>query len=138
MLLWLALILSPYIFANIPLDKTIDIIVNKCFSNTFRFHGFTQQQFTDLLTTTVKNCHFLFDGKFIIKRMVLPWYLLGPLLANIFLSFHERTWLADSSRPLNLCSIGVTLMTVFSSFNLKNKSFPSLTISTQNILTIHA
>ena len=68
------------LFANIPLDETTDIIVNKCFSNTFRFHGFTQQQFTDLLTTTVKNCHFLFDGKFIIKRMVLPWSFLGPYL----------------------------------------------------------
>ena len=29
--------------------------------------------------------------------MVLPWapLLIGPLFANIFLSFHERTWLAD-------------------------------------------
>ena len=85
------------LFANIPLDETTDIIVNKCFSNTFRFHGFTQQQFTDLLTTTVKNCHFLFDGKFIIKRMVLRWSLLGSAFANIFLSFYERTWLADCS-----------------------------------------
>ena len=86
-----------FLFANIPLDETTDIIVNKCFSNTFRFHGFTQQQFTDLLTTTVKNYHFLFEGKFIIKGMVLTWSLLGSVFANIFLSFHERTWLADCS-----------------------------------------
>ena len=52
------------LFTNIPLDETIDIIViNKSFSNTSRFHGFTQQQFTNLLTMTVKNGHFLFDGK---------------------------------------------------------------------------
>ena len=51
------------LFTNIPLDETIDIIVNKCFSNTYRFHGFTQQRFPNLLTMTVKNCHFLFHSK---------------------------------------------------------------------------
>ena len=49
MLLWLALTLSPYLLL-IPLDETIDIIVNQCFSDTYRFHGFTQQQFTMTLT----------------------------------------------------------------------------------------
>ena len=71
-----------FLFANIPLDETTDIVVNKCFSNTFRFHGFTQQQFTDRLTTTVKNYHFLSEGKFIIKGMVLPWSLLGSAFAS--------------------------------------------------------
>ena len=84
------------LFTNIPLDETIDIIVNKCFSNTYRFHGFTQQQFINLLTMTVKNCQFLFDGKlYHQKDGVAMGSPLGPLFANIFLSFHERTWLAD-------------------------------------------
>ena len=84
------------LFTNIPLDEMIDIIVNKCFSNTYRFHGFTQQQFTNLLTMTVKNCHFLFDSKlYHQKDGVAMGSPLGPLFANIFLSFHERIWLAD-------------------------------------------
>ena len=124
------------LFTNIPLDETIDIIVNKCFSNTYRFHGFTQQQFTNLLTMTVKNCHFLFDGKlYHQKDGVAMGSPLGPLFGNIFLLFHERTWLADCPHTFKPISTSVTLMTVFLSFNLKNKSFPSLTISTQNILT---
>ena len=55
-----------------------------------------RQQFTNLLTMTVKNCHFLFDGKvYHQKDGVAMGSPLGLLFANIFLSFHERTWLAD-------------------------------------------
>ena len=84
------------LFTNIPIPETIDIIVNKCSSNAYRFHGFTQQQFTNLLTMSVKNCHFLFDGKlYHQKDGVSMGSPLGSLFANIFLPFHERTWLAD-------------------------------------------
>ena len=73
-------------------NKDFDIIVNKCFYNTSQFHGFTVQQFTNLLTMTVKNCHFLFDGKlYHQKDGVAMGSPLGPLVPNIFLSFHERT-----------------------------------------------
>ena len=50
-----------HLLTNIPLDETSDIIVNryKCFCSTSRFNGFTIQQFTNLLTMTVKNCLFL-------------------------------------------------------------------------------
>ena len=89
------------LFANIPLDETIDII-NKCFYNTSRFHGFTVQQFTNLPTMTLKNCHFLFDGKlYHQKDCVAMGSPLGPLFANIFLSFHDRTWLADCPHTLS-------------------------------------
>ena len=85
------------LFTNIPLDETIDIIVNKCFSNTYRFHGFTQQQFTNLLTKTVKNRHLISFRWYTLSSKGWCCYglPLGPLFADIFLSFHERTWLAD-------------------------------------------
>ena len=72
------------------------IIVNKCFYNTSRFHGFTVNQFTRLLNLSVQNCHFLFDGA-LYKQVdgVAMGSPLGPLFANIFLSFHEKSWLAD-------------------------------------------
>ena len=75
-----------FLFTNIPRDETIDIIVNKCFSNTYRFHGFTQEQFTHLLTMTVKNCHFLFVGKlYHQKDAVAMGSPLGPLFAIMHL-----------------------------------------------------
>ncbi len=47
---------------------------------------------------TVKNCHFLFDGKlYHQKDGVAIGSPLGPLFANIFLSFHFPviSWLTD-------------------------------------------
>ena len=80
------------LFTNIPLDETISIIVNKSFYNTLRFHGFTVDQFTRLLNLSVKNCHILFDGV-LYKQVdgVAMGSPLGPLFANIFLSFHEKS-----------------------------------------------
>ena len=73
------------LFTNIPPDEAIDIIVNKCFSNASRFHGLTLKQFTNLLSITVKNCHFLFDGKlYHQKNGVAMGSPLGPLFANRF------------------------------------------------------
>jgi hypothetical protein len=84
------------LFTNIPLDETISIIVNKCLYNSSRFHGFIVDQFTRLLNLSVKNCHFLFDGV-LYKQVdgVAMGSPLGPLFANIFLSFHEKSWLAN-------------------------------------------
>ena len=78
------------LFTNIPLDETIDIISNCVFANAVRFHGLTRCEFRKLLCFAVKNCHFLFNGVLYQQidgvAMGSP---LGPLFANIFLSFHE-------------------------------------------------
>lgn len=82
------------LFTNIPLDETIDIIVNRLFNNSTHFQSFTRDQFTKLLRFSVKNCHFIFNGSLYEQidgvAMGSP---VGPLFANIFLSFHEKTWL---------------------------------------------
>ena len=115
------------LFTNIPLDETIDIIVNKCFSNTYRFHGFTQQQFTNLLTMTVKNCPFLFDGKlYHQKNGVAMGSPLGPLFAKIFLSFHERTWLADCPHTFKPMFYTRYVDDCFLIFQSKEQVIPSL------------
>ena len=84
------------LFTNIPLDETIDIIINKCFASATHYHAISRDQFRDLLNLSVKNCHFLFDGV-LYKQVdgVAMGSPLGPLFANIFLSFHEKSWLAD-------------------------------------------
>ena len=88
------------LFTNIPLDETIDIISNRLFSNAVRFHGLTQVEFKKLLGLAVKNCSFLFNGVLFQQidgvAMGSP---VGPLFANIFLSFHESNWLNNC--PVN-------------------------------------
>ena len=84
------------LFTNIPLDETIKIIADQLFSNSNNFEGFSRDEFVKLLNLAVKNCHFIFNGKFYDQidgvAMGSP---LGPLLANIFLSFHKTNWLKD-------------------------------------------
>ena len=92
------------LFTNIPLYETIDIISNRIFSNCKRFQGLNRSEFEKLLTLSVKNCHFMFNGRLFHQidgvAMGSP---LGPLFANIFMSFHEKTWLdscPSSFKPL--------------------------------------
>ena len=92
------------LFTNIPLNETIDIISNRIFSNCKRFQGLNRSEFEKLLTLSVKNCHFMFNGRLFHQidgvAMGSP---LGPLFANIFMSFHEKTWLdscPSSFKPL--------------------------------------
>jgi hypothetical protein len=75
------------LFTNILLDETISIIVNKCFYNTSRFHGFTVDQFTRLLNLSVKNCViFYLMMLFISRLMVLQWvhHLVHCLLTSFY------------------------------------------------------
>ncbi len=58
------------------------------------FEGFDRSQFIKLLSLSVKNCHFVFNGR-IYQQIdgVAMGSPLGPLFANIFMSFHEKSWL---------------------------------------------
>ena len=74
------------------------IIINKCFANATPYHAISRDQFRNLLNFSVKNCHFPFDGVLYKQQDdgVTMGSPLGPLFANIFLSFrHEKSWLAD-------------------------------------------
>ncbi|XP_046841047.1 uncharacterized protein LOC124435142 [Xenia sp. Carnegie-2017] len=50
------------LFTKIPVDETIAIITNHIFSNNTSFQGLDPSQFTQLLSLSVKNCHFFFNG----------------------------------------------------------------------------
>ena len=82
------------LFTNIPVDETIQIISNLLFANCMLFHGFDRLSFNNLLSLAVKNCHFTFNGQ-IYQQIdgVAMGSPLGPLFANIFLSYHEKLWL---------------------------------------------
>ena len=84
------------LFTNIPLDETIQIILDQLFSTNRLFQGFSQKELKDLLNLTVKDCHFFFNGKLYDQiDGVAMGSLLGPLFANIFLSHHEKIWLEN-------------------------------------------
>ena len=84
------------LFTNIPLDETVDVVVNKAFNNSALYNGFSALQFHKLLCLSVKNCFFLFNNC-LYKQIdgVAMGSPLGPYFANTFLSFHERNWIAN-------------------------------------------
>ena len=90
-----------WLFTNVPLDETIDIIVNKetidrILQNAALDHSFAVFQLRKLLCLAVKNGHFLFNNSLYEQvdgvAMGSP---LGSLFANIFLAFHKRNWLTN-------------------------------------------
>ena len=82
------------LFSNIPVDETIEIISNQLFANCMFFEGFDRSQFTKLLSLAVKNCYFTFNDHIYQQidgaAMGSP---LCPFFANIFMFFHEKSWL---------------------------------------------
>ena len=86
------------LFTIIPLDKTINIVIQKLFSENETVHNLNKDQFKCLLTLTTKQSYFLFDGE-LYQQLdgVAMGSSLGPTLANIFLCHYEDIWLRDCS-----------------------------------------
>ena len=84
------------LFTNIPLQKTIDICVEKLFENCELVHNLNKCDLRNLLTLATNQSYFTFDG--ILYQQVDGVAMgspLGPSLANAFLSYHEKKWLED-------------------------------------------
>ena len=84
------------LFTNVPLDETIEICVNELFKSSQTVSGLNKQQVLEMLSLTTKENVILFDQKYYSQidgvAMGSP---LGPTLANIFLCYHETTWLKN-------------------------------------------
>ena len=91
------------LFTNIPLDETINIIIEKLFSVNETVHNLNKDQFKCLLTFATKESYFLFDGELYQQvdgvAMVSP---LGPTLANSFLCDYDDIWLHNCSLECKL------------------------------------
>ena len=85
------------LFTNIPLDETINIILNLIFPNEDdRFMNFNKKQFKKLLELAVKDNVFLFnEGLYSQIDGVAMGSPLGPAFANIFMSYYEKIWLSN-------------------------------------------
>jgi hypothetical protein len=85
------------LFTNIPLDETIDIILNELFPtpNTY-FNGCDKNTFKRLLQLSVCDTHFVFNED-LYKQIdgVSMGSPLGPTLAGIFMSNLESKYLSN-------------------------------------------
>ena len=93
--LYMASLDADALFTNIPLDETINICVKKRFETQDALvKGISKNDFRNLLNLATKESLFTFNNTFYIQvdgvAMGSP---LGPILANIFLSYHEEKWL---------------------------------------------
>ena len=93
------------LFTNIPLQATVEIILNKIFyEDDYLFHGLNRSNFQKLLEIAVQDTHFLFNND-IYKQVdgVAMGSPLGPIMANAFMCSLEEQMLDDcplAYRPL--------------------------------------
>ena len=76
------------LFTSIPLKETIDIAVNLIFDK-YPDLKITRQKLKKLFEFATSGTHFLFDQ----IDGVAMGSPLGPILANLFMGFHEKRWL---------------------------------------------
>ena len=84
------------LFTNIPLEETIDNIINDLYLSTEKVHNFEKHELKQLLMLAAFESFFVFDGEYYIQvdgvAMGSP---LGPTLANAFLCYYEKKWLRE-------------------------------------------
>ncbi len=84
------------LFTNVPLTEAIQIVSDELFKDSDVISGFSKHDLVSMLTLTVKDALFTFDGQYYIQTDgVAMGSPLGPTLANAFLAFHEKNWLKD-------------------------------------------
>ena len=88
------------LYTNVPLVETINIIIDLIFRSSNLFNLFSKEQFKKFLQLTLLDTYFFFDNS-LYKQVdgLAMGSPIAPILANIFLCFHESRWLDDC--PLN-------------------------------------
>ena len=77
------------LFTNIPLEETVDNIINDLYLSTENVHNFEKHELKQLLMFTAFESFFVFDGEYYIQvDRVAMGSPLGPTLANAFLCYY--------------------------------------------------
>ena len=83
------------LFTNVPLYETIDIAIDLFFSE-YTSMRITRNELRELFIFATANTHFMFNGDLYDQidgvAMGSP---LGPVLANLFMGFHESNWINE-------------------------------------------
>ena len=99
-------------FTNIPLEETIDNIINDLFLTTDKVHNFEREELKKLLTFAAYESFFIFDGEYYTQidgvAMGSP---LGPTLANAFLCHFEKSGFQNALQNFYQVFTRDTLMT---------------------------
>ena len=78
------------LFTNIPLKETIKLAVNLIFEKRPEIR-MTRKQLIKLFEFVTSGTHFLFNGDYYNQiDGVAMGYPLGPVLANLFMGYHEK------------------------------------------------
>ena len=81
------------LFTNTPLQETTDIALNLIFNHNLNLN-ITRKELKKHFLFATSQTHFIFNSKFYNQiDGVAIGSLLAPVLANIFLGFHESKWL---------------------------------------------
>ena len=87
------------LFTNIPLEETINIAVDIILKSNPRIK-ISKDELKKLFQFATSQSHFLFDGQFYDQvdgvAMGSP---LGPVLANLFMAYHEKDWIENYTSP---------------------------------------
>jgi predicted GIY-YIG superfamily endonuclease len=79
------------LFTNIPTLETIEIILNRAYTDNDLFHGMDRETLKKLLIICTQESHFQFNGKFYDQKDgVAMGSPLGPLFAIIFMDEFEH------------------------------------------------
>ena len=80
------------LFTHVPLDETIEIILNRIYDKNEIPTDITKNEMKELLNQCTKSTHFTFDGNtYVQSDGVAIGSPLGPVLANIFMVELERS-----------------------------------------------
>ena len=83
------------LFTSIPLNETVDIAVNLIVDNNPNIR-ITKKELKTLFEFAISDTQILFDDNFYDQidgvGISSP---LGPVLANLFMGFHEKQWFSD-------------------------------------------
>ena len=83
------------LFTNIPLQQTIAIAINLIFNLNPNLN-ITRNELNKLFLFATSQAHFIFNSKFYNQiDGVVMGSPLAPVLANIFIGFHESKWLNE-------------------------------------------
>ena len=84
------------LFTKLPLEETIDLCVANLFQDRTQVDNFSKDPFRELLTRTISESLIWFDQQFHKQHDgVAIGFPLGSMLANLFLCYHEKTWLQN-------------------------------------------
>ena len=83
------------LFTNIPLPDTINMTINLIFNHNSNLN-ITRNELNKLFLFATSQAHFIFNSKFYNQiDGVVVGSPLAPVLANIFIGFHESKWLNE-------------------------------------------